>query len=676
MGAERHKQRRPRKNLSCIPCKDRKIKCDRNCRWGDERDDVKPDKGPEPWYEEQKPLKSTVPQPAKHIFLDTLPMLPTILLAELVETDMFRWRKEMQTHLDKLPGWEATLDMVSFYMSNMEPIICCMNSAIFNRQLHDLWVQLTWVYGSAKPKSIAESIAGSLGAAPVPREVQEMLFWTDARNYGLLALLFIIINTVEQVKRSDAAFQQDSLDETTAKPCIYFLQHSNYLEEPTLWTLQTCVLLQHYYFRSSRIALGAAWSATAVHLAKLMGLNRLGSAVKDIMHLQMKQETAEDHMLIGMPWARAFAPGDPPQRELGRKIWSTLVTMDWYKSLHVNFNHMVSDNMNYTDLPLALEDDELERMASMSLETLQNRDRVSPNLYVQHQFRIARVVRDISEISLQRLSQGLSVKLPYEHLLEIDSRLHRILQSLPDVLRFDGVTENTQHIRQIHASHSYLPLQRLFMQASVHSRLLRMHMHFLTDGLEDTQYRYSANTCIASACIVIAVWEELQRAKNPQEILNYMMRWHLMVSALALFYVLEFLAKHPECDGMSEEIRTPKLRHAFIIVTAFLEKLKPFMPFDKYGIQANPIDGLSRYSDHLRAQDQNTKGLRMESGIPAVPMAQRAGLAELEPPAWVESSWTLDDAALLSAIQQWLLGEEGGAGVPGWSTMPLHNTTM
>lgn len=79
-----------------------------------------------------------------------------------------------------------------------------------------------------------------------------MIFWKDALNYGLLALLFVILYAALsmmdicelQARRISESQDPDDIEvriNAWHDARIFFFQHSNMIQEPTLWMLQ----LQH-----------------------------------------------------------------------------------------------------------------------------------------------------------------------------------------------------------------------------------------------------------------------------------------------------------------------------------------------------------------------------------------------------------------------------------------------
>ena len=595
-GERAAKVRRVRKHFSCVECRTRKIKCDRNvpncsscvqrglrdhCRWGDERDgqlpriravdslqnatvydvvrriNLGPATGTRPAILELAEPDAPSPPRMDVRRLTTLPSIVetrTTPLAQLYTDDKAAWERTMAPHLAQLPAPHHMDHLVQFYLRELEPLISSMNAVIFWDEYGTLRANLVpGAEDTAPAHDITDRIVGSLGGAtPRADPRASPAFWTRSESYGLLALLFVVLHTACDSLRPEALLARGvvphadspaslvaALDRLHAAS-IHFLHESDAHEHPTLWTLQSIILLQRKPLHAMRIPEGVIWTSMALRIAQLMGLNRLGSAADDLARLQRHERCvrpAERDILQRMPWLREFAEDDLPRRELARKIWGTLVVTDWLKSMHVDYTYMVSDEMNCTAPPAALTDDEVVRITSLPKALLRDANRVSPSVFGRVMLELARCVRQAAALLMGRMSRHQSLMLDYPDAMRIDRQIGEVLARLPPYFRFDGTAELSDEVRAAHAQHPYLALQRLFLQEQIHFRLLCLHSPYLPLALRDAHYRRSLAACIEGARVTVAAWEELQRTENPNQQMHYM-KWHLLSAAVVLDRVI------------------------------------------------------------------------------------------------------------------------------------------
>lgn len=589
-GGEQHveqprpKARRIRKHVSCLPCRERKIKCDRNvpncatcirrgivgeCRWGDERDNASVKNTPstsQNWKEkeisehiqrasnpnlydlgiaaEQYSAFSLMAQEEKTVSgLFEAKRTKGSRLAQLCTFNPALWEKIMSHQLRLLPDRRLLHQFVSVYLREVEPLSQCMNSVILHNDLSMLWGNLKNIHPDEQsPKELDFA----LEAVTPPSS-----FWTDVRNYGLLSLVYALLYVTYDVMYLPRLHAlnlfhecKDSEDFLRAIEDYYllsefFLHESECEEHATLWTLQALMLQQRRHLRMNRIGLGTLGYSNIIRLAKMMGLNRLGDTCEELERVRSKQaQNGNDKMFLqSFPCLTEFAPDDLPKRELGRKIWTTLVAHDWTLSMHVDFGYTISEGMNKTAPPASLTDEEVLQLSTLPLEVVRDPYRITSNVYCRLRLNISRCARMLSEICLERLSKREIMAPPYDEVIRLDEELRLILNSLPDYFRQDEHIKKSPRVLKIHREHPYLAVQRAFIQESIHHLLLRLHLTHLRAGLSELAFRRSLDTCIEGANIAVLVWEELRKTCNPNVVAPYL-KWHLLCGALALSCVV------------------------------------------------------------------------------------------------------------------------------------------
>lgn len=468
-------------------------------------------------------------------------------LAQLYTWSPAAWQNIMAYHFARLPEAHIMDGLVSYYLRELEPYICCANSVI----LLDEYTQLKGHIAAVRnQETTAErgnvtSIAGSLSnhGNRVNEPLPLATFWTKPHCYSLLALLFAILQTAcdYQPKSSDhtirASHKQD-MSQDLRESSYFFLFESNFQLNPTLWALQTIILHQVKPQYSLHVPAGSIWISMALNMAQIMGLNRLGSASDDILWVHCNKSIPAQHdILQHMPWLKEFSKDDLPRRELARKIWTKLVMWDWFASIHVNYTYSVPEEMNCTAPPAPLSDEEVMQIASIPTSVLTDMERVSPTVYCRILLDISRCVRQTAAILIRKTSLNQPRTTEHHEALGIDKQLLQIMNSIPRYFRFDGSSELDGHIRLLHIQYPYLSLQRLYLQEQFHYRMILLHSPFLLLALRSEPYHRSLTACIEGARTIVAVWEELRRTEIPNPHVHYN-KWHLLSAAVVLARVL------------------------------------------------------------------------------------------------------------------------------------------
>ncbi|WFD32971.1 hypothetical protein MSPP1_004028, partial [Malassezia sp. CBS 17886] len=647
---ENGKSRRSRKHVSCTQCRLRKIKCDRNvpncsscvqrgirhqCHWGDERDYVVPPKSAQRHGE--FPLGPSVA--ARGAFVRApgavfdgaprvsipSPRFPFIRppdaasLAQLWESDREAWRLLMSEQLCLLPERSKMLDLLAFYTRELEPLKCCINGIVLRREIERMYAELllamhafpvSAAHSPSAAGDVAGQIAGSLSGAQ-RRATASLLdesldartsIWGSPQPYGLVALAFALVHTTCEAMKvgnilsmpvfpsCETAEQVTEMMERAFDASLYFMSQADGIDTPTLWVLQTILCLERKHLISKKPN-SFSWNLMGVHMAQWLGLNRLGTAARDVERVHRNESVAVPRDLDAdsfMPGMNEFSDDNLVRRELGRRIWNRLVMTDWMMAAHLDFSYAVPDELNHTGIAAPLDDDEVVRLGELPLATLQDENRPSPALFTNKQLELARVARKIGVDLLNARCNQMSTRLSYEIVLRYDAEYQAILDSLPDYFRLDGVTETRDDVQQIHMKHAYIPLQRVFLQENVHFRMLVLHHQYLLDGLENAAHHRSVDACVEGARVTVAACEELQRTDNPNLHIHYF-KWHVLFAGVILQRVISFLissrASYPRVYCYDMRLLVKALEEA----VAFLLKMRGTMKFDFIKAQ-DPIE--------------------------------------------------------------------------------------
>lgn len=102
-------------------------------------------------------------------------------------------------------------------------------------------------------------------------------------------------------------------------------------------------------------------------------------------------------------------------------------------------------------------------------------------------------------------------EVPYEKILEVDQKLHKIFDEMPSYFRFDQASRREHSA--LYRERPTLAWQRALAHQGFHSRLCRLHRHYLVRGAKDPKYSYSHVVALRSARKVL----ELKRIMDEEE---------------------------------------------------------------------------------------------------------------------------------------------------------------
>ena len=562
--------RRERKRiaLSCIPCRVRKIKCDRQlptctsckcrgipneCLWGDERDTVASKDQGNSASENDALVDDISEKVFRRIHYNTSQATTTSntddalmrIIFVAPESNSFN-TAEWRQILCLLPDRTDCMKIATHYLRWFEPLVNCMNRVLIIHQLQRFWdVNEKFLLGIRR------------GSLEVPAESKS--FWDVPCNWGFVSVLFGLVhrtacNISPEGQRSMGIIVGDEGSEKIdayLNGAMYFLARSNHMAQPTLWTLQAMILIRDYYQRIWQARTLAMWTSSLVRLAQTMGLHRLGGTIHDL-HKQWNGishgpgrgdkftplehdfwphqydtsaeglvQFAEHLRLKSFIWHQEFEPGNLAMREIGRKIWHNLVAFDWQASSFLDHCYAVSESNSFTDPPSDIDDDEVLRLDfekqqdKAALEQRIKQHSFSDNTYLGIYTHIARITRvQVDLENKQQVTVGFS-RISESDAEMLDAEYRRVLHYVN--VRFN----NSGH-------KPYSRLQREVLVEMINFRILRLHFAYLTVGLRDTEHRANAEACVDAARAVVRCSYDIE---------HYLMTNHgLALLTLHLFF--------------------------------------------------------------------------------------------------------------------------------------------
>ncbi|WVQ93892.1 hypothetical protein IAU59_000970 [Kwoniella sp. CBS 9459] len=295
-------------------------------------------------------------------------------------------------------------------------------------------------------------------------------FWTmdgthrhETVHSRWLALLYITLALGAHFS-DDEVTNDSSLEERLETACEDALAYSDFLDRPSTETIQTIISLNIYLNNKNRVTAAKSLLGTAIKMAIVMGMSRIPD-----------ESTLDD-------------PDGVIERELGRRLWWSLVCQDAYTASNSGFTYSINLSHSSTGLFANVEDDDILGGTAYHSKPL---DTVTSSTFHICKIQFALVVRGFID--------AINAHFPdaaYDDIMALDQRFRQAYNALPSRLRPDL----SQPFELSYAgAQRYLVEQRIFMGVTLHNRLMRLHRAYMVRGYDDARYVYSTKVCLESA---------------------------------------------------------------------------------------------------------------------------------------------------------------------------------
>ncbi|GAC93363.1 hypothetical protein PHSY_000928 [Pseudozyma hubeiensis SY62] len=303
--------------------------------------------------------------------------------------------------LELLPPRHKTEALIEHYLREAEPIVHSIHKPSLLQELESFWAALD------RMKDASDSAS--------PPTVSELQFGAMLLAMCEAACEFM---TPAEVLDSEICKSRNTINDRLhliARACLALLGMGHFVRHPTIWGMQAVILLRHYSFNRDHREEYTILATMAIKAAEYMGLNRLGSALKDEerwqdekrerMRMQAAQDGKEaasssthrwkmltstqihdghetesdgedldpdrverkDMNAMWLPrgarrrrWdlaaAKRYKEGSRVSREHGRKVWFAFVTLDWLCAAHFDRCYHCKDEMFTTQSPQNIDD--------------------------------------------------------------------------------------------------------------------------------------------------------------------------------------------------------------------------------------------------------------------------------------------------------------------------------
>ncbi|KAJ5500727.1 hypothetical protein N7453_009778 [Penicillium expansum] len=265
---------------------------------------------------------------------------------------------------------------------------------------------------------------------------------------------------------------------------------------------------------------------------------------------------------------------DKTNVELKRRLWWDLATYDWligFLSGPQEWTYSIHPQHMVVQQPLNIEDEDIDHIENgVPLST------PTAMTYSLCRSKLAVVCRQIvDEMAYFHFHEQ---EVPYEKILELDQKLHKICAELPSFFRFDQTSR--REYSALYHERPALAWQRALVQQGYHSRLCRLHRHYLVRGAKEPKYSYSHVVALRSARKVLEVkriMDEEEPVFTPHSSVIWAVMHHVFMAAAILLIDVCF---------NWDDILAEKRKEEVLDACRMLSRAQQSSPIAREGIKA------------------------------------------------------------------------------------------
>ncbi|KAK6511278.1 hypothetical protein TWF481_000199 [Arthrobotrys musiformis] len=226
----------------------------------------------------------------------------------------------------------------------------------------------------------------------------------------------------------------------------------------------------------------------------------------------------------------------PFEAEMRRRTWFWVSTFDLVFSFQYGMPGIIHDEQCDTEAPGNYGDEDFDE-DTVIMPPPRPPTEFTNMLYYCHKIRMTSVFRRV-------IGQALALRQPdYEKIMELDRELDEVHNGIPTVLRLNGSIRESSF-----ADASYMILHRMVLELTYHKCLCVLHRMYLTFEKENPKYAYSRRRAMESALRILDIQSDAYDESQPGGRL-WDERW--MVSSLTLHDFL--LASMILCLDLSQK---------------------------------------------------------------------------------------------------------------------------
>ncbi|KAJ9091872.1 hypothetical protein QFC21_007070 [Naganishia friedmannii] len=352
--------------------------------------------------------------------------------------------------LNNLPSPLQAQYIINFYLHNINYLARCIHVPTFQQQCRAFWTR----------------------APSSPYTLEEMSFvslYTASLTVGL--------HLMGEVGRRDLGLTDDvaaKLTDMWWEICLVALEKADWMQVHSITSLQAVIVVGLYLPAVHRSEFHWTLCGTAIKIAYALGLSRLGPENPTANYEESRKK-------YGSRWAGAI------DREVARRVWYSLVELDWIFSKEHNYTYTIQMESNKTAEPANINDEDLTNDKPILSQPKDVHTGMSFFLNrLQLLYPLQRLVQQVNTSGRQRYSYVTDAHAEFELAINNMSAFYR---PNAEITQFANDAES---MRQI-------VVESEVLKNAINLRLLRLHRVYFAQSFQDPKYMLSREICLNSA---------------------------------------------------------------------------------------------------------------------------------------------------------------------------------
>ncbi|KAM0745736.1 hypothetical protein T439DRAFT_360989 [Meredithblackwellia eburnea MCA 4105] len=283
----------------------------------------------------------------------------------------------------------------------------------------------------------------------------------DPKWLGLLFIVLCLGLHFAETTPSLPGLTASEAEEQFCQACQQALAQANFLSDHSIEHIQTIICLNLYLNNTDRSPMAHMMLGVAIKMALALGLSRIPP-----------ENEAPREGSLG--------------REIGRRLWWSLVCQDAYTSSACNSTYLVVLGQTSTQLPSNVDDEDLIEGRSIVGKPITEPTNSS--------FHITKI--DFALATRKYIDLINNTSFDYDAILALDREYRDIYADLPTYLRPDvpqPLSVSSTFRRQ------HLVWERIFSGITLQNRIMRLHRAYMSRGYKEELFRFSTDACLTAA---------------------------------------------------------------------------------------------------------------------------------------------------------------------------------
>ncbi|KAL4778545.1 hypothetical protein BJX76DRAFT_132329 [Aspergillus varians] len=294
--------------------------------------------------------------------------------------------------------------------------------------------------------------------------------------------------------------------------------------------------------------------------------------------------------------------------ELQRRVWWSLVASDWLSSFSGGIQeraYSYHPKHMCVDYPANVDDNNL---CATGIRDIQPPSVPTLTSYLIYRANLSRLCREVVD-SMPPISQDHEPC--YDTILALDERFQEFFADLPLCYRLDP--ESIEQSRPLSVDRPYIEWQRTTAHISIHTRLCRLHRPYHLKGMTDPKYAYSRQVCVRSAQVVLDLRRSMDESHLPVGLRParfWVIVHHVSLAALTLATDVSFDVTAPDAEA-----RRAKVLAAYETLEKSTEEPCEFREVIKKNLQTLMATLNKRQSSHDISTSNQPQNISHRSSI-------------------------------------------------------------